>query len=41
MRLYRNKYTLRSLILPIVGKKEREEAKENRDGEEPKGGPRD
>jgi hypothetical protein len=41
IRLYYNKYTLRSLILLIIEKKKREEAKENKDGEKFKGNSRD
>jgi hypothetical protein len=41
MRLHRNKYTSRPFILLTVGKEERGKAKENRDSEGPKGGPRD
>jgi hypothetical protein len=40
MRLHRDKYTLRPFILPIIGKGERGKAKGDRDGEGPKGGPR-
>jgi hypothetical protein len=41
MRLHRNEYTLRSFILPTVGKEERGEARGDKDSEGPKGGPRD
>jgi hypothetical protein len=41
MRLHRNKCTSRFPILPTVGKGERGEARGDRDGEGPKGGPRD
>jgi hypothetical protein len=41
MRLHRNKYTLRPPILPTVEKEKREKARGDKDGERPKGGPRD
>jgi hypothetical protein len=41
IRLHRNKYTLRSPILPTIEKGERGEAKGDKDGEGPKGGSRD
>jgi hypothetical protein len=41
MRLYCNKYTLYPFILPIIRKEEKGKAREDKDGEGFKGGPRD
>jgi hypothetical protein len=41
MRLHCNKYTLRPFILSTVRKEKREKARGDKDGEGPKGGPRD